>query len=66
MEPPAKKIRPYVTKWERKKAAENAELNKSIVDPQDNDSDLKHLFLTNETILEYQDKYHRCSLPRFI
>ena len=61
MEPPAKKLRPYVTKWERKKAAETA--SKSI-ETQENDSDLKHLFLTDETVMEYQDKYHPSSLPR--
>ena len=64
--PPAKKLRPYVTKWERKKAAESAQTTVDTSDcTYENDSDLKHLFLTDETILEYQDKYHRSSLPRY-
>ena len=61
MEPPAKKLRPYVTKWERKKAAENA----IVVDEASVDhSNIKELFISNETVLEYQDKHHRCALPR--
>lgn len=62
MEPPAKKIKPYVTKWERKKAEEDASKVNDL--PNSENTDLKGLFITNETILEYQDKYYRNSLPR--
>ena len=62
MEPPRKKLRPYVTKWERKKAEENAAETEKLLNS--DESNLKGLFLTNETVLQYQDKYHRNNLPR--
>ncbi|XP_076817432.1 WD repeat-containing protein 25-like isoform X2 [Clavelina lepadiformis] len=69
MEPPAKKLRPYVTKWERRQKA--AAEKKLLIENENEretleESDLKELFLTNETVLEYQDKFHKNNLPRVV
>ncbi|XP_002123947.2 WD repeat-containing protein 25 [Ciona intestinalis] len=60
-EPPAKKIRPYVTKRERRKAVEKT-LDISYEEPNLNDA--TELFITDETVLEYQDRLFKASLPR--
>uniref|UniRef100_H2ZCY7 Uncharacterized protein n=1 Tax=Ciona savignyi TaxID=51511 RepID=H2ZCY7_CIOSA len=61
MEPPAKKIRPYVTKRERRKAAEKSH---DISYEEPTLKDAKDLFITDETVLEYQDRLFKSTLPR--
>lgn len=69
MEPPAKKLRPYVTKFQRRKAQEiEVKSVHEVPNTNHNDNelnDVKELFVTDETVLEYDDRTYRSLLPRF-
>jgi len=77
MEPPTKKPRPYVTKFQRRQAEQNqnnvvtptAVVHKTLTfnnteKEDDRQSDLKALFITNETVLDYHDRNYKSVLPR--
>nr|CAB3267690.1 WD repeat-containing protein 25 [Phallusia mammillata] len=69
MEPPAKKLRPYVTKFQRRKAEEiegktGSEANNVNHNESEERNDVKELFISDETVLDYDDRVYRSVLPR--